>query len=112
MKKHLKYIDGTSDKFWQIEVTDATYTVTYGRNGTSGTSQSKSFESNEACLKVAEKLLNEKVKKGYSEDGEVVISNPVSRSAKSSGTDIQVVFDAYDAIIKSKNLRALLHFLK
>lgn len=112
MKKHLKYIDGTSDKFWQIEVTDATYTVTYGRNGASGTSQSKSFESNEACLKVAEKLLNEKVRKGYSEDGEVVISNPVSRSAKSSGTDIQVVFDAYDAIIESKNLRALLPFLK
>lgn len=112
MKKHLKYIDGTSDKFWQIEVTDTTYTVVYGRNGTSGTAQTKSFSSGEECLKAAEKLLNEKVKKGYSEDGEVVVSNPASKSAKSSGVDIQVVLNAYDAVILSKDLKTLLPFLK
>lgn len=39
MKKHLKYIDGNSDKFWQIEVLNNEFTVTYGKNGTSGTSQ-------------------------------------------------------------------------
>lgn len=112
MKKHLKYIDGTSDKFWQIEVTEAAYTVVYGRNGTSGTAQTKSFSSNEECLKAAEKLLNEKVKKGYSEDGEVLISNPASKSAKSSGTNIQEVLNAYDAIILSKDIKTLLPFLK
>ena len=56
MKKHLKYIDGNSDKFWQIEVSDTNFTVTYGKNGTSGVSQIKTFENAEACLKAAEKL--------------------------------------------------------
>ncbi|RQO75509.1 molybdenum metabolism regulator [Pedobacter sp. KBW06] len=112
MKKHLKYIDGTSDKFWEIEVADAAYTVVYGRNGTSGTSQTKSFSSNEECLKAAEKLLAEKIKKGYSEDGEVQVRNPASKSAKSSGTDITALLNAYDAIILSKDLKTLLPFLK
>ncbi len=71
MFKHLKYIDGTSDKFWEIQTEGATHTVTYGRNSTSGQSKSKTFDSEEACLKDAEKLIAEKIKKGYSEDGSV-----------------------------------------
>lgn len=71
MFKHLKYIDGTSDKFWEIQTAGATHTVTYGRNGTAGQSKSKTFDSEEACLKDAEKLIAEKTKKGYSEDGTV-----------------------------------------
>lgn len=71
MFKHLKYIDGTSDKFWEIQTAGATHTVTYGRNGTAGQSKSKTFDSEEACLKDADKLIAEKTKKGYSEDGAV-----------------------------------------
>ena len=71
MFKHLKYIDGTSDKFWEIQTSGSTHTVTYGRNGTVGQSKSKTFDSEEACLKDAEKLIAEKTKKGYSEDGTV-----------------------------------------
>ena len=63
MKKHLKYIDGTSDKFWQIEATDTTYTVVYGRNGTSGTAQTKSFSSNQECLKAAENYWPKKLRR-------------------------------------------------
>lgn len=73
MFKHLKYIDGTSDKFWEIQTEGAIHTVTYGRNGTAGQSKSKTFDSEEACLKDAEKLIIEKTKKGYSEDGTVDI---------------------------------------
>ncbi|WP_380906745.1 hypothetical protein [Sphingobacterium chuzhouense] len=32
MLKHLKYIDGTSDKFWEIQTEGTMHTVTYGRN--------------------------------------------------------------------------------
>lgn len=71
MFKHLKYIDGTSDKFWEIQTAGSTHTVAYGRNGTAGQSKSKTFDSEEACLKDAEKLIAEKTKKGYSEDGTV-----------------------------------------
>ncbi|HEU0125251.1 MAG TPA: WGR domain-containing protein, partial [Flavobacterium sp.] len=75
MKKSLKYIDGTSDKFWEINVTGFEFTVTYGKNGTAGTSQTKSFATDEECLKIAEKLVAEKLKKGYSESGEVTITS-------------------------------------
>lgn len=115
MNKHLKYIDGTSDKFWQIEVNEASYTVTYGKNGTSGTSQTKSFDSNEACLKTAEKLLNEKLKKGYSENGEVLVSPgkpKPEKAGQSSKTDISVIIEAYDQLIKTKNKQGLLPFLE
>lgn len=109
MKKHLKYIDGTSDKFWEIEVIGSNYTVTYGKNGTSGTVQSKSFGSDEECLKMAEKILAEKVKKGYSESGEVdMASKP--KSAKTKNAD--EVIEEYDSIIKSKKISDLLPFLK
>ncbi|WP_270087119.1 DUF6493 family protein [Sphingobacterium sp. SYP-B4668] len=71
MFKHLKYIDGTSDKFWEIQTAGSTHTVTYGRNGTAGQQKSKTFDSEETCLKDAEKLIAEKTRKGYSEDGSV-----------------------------------------
>jgi predicted DNA-binding WGR domain protein len=109
MKKHLKYIDGNSDKFWQIEVTGLEYTVTYGKNGTSGTSQTRSFETNDACLKTAEKLVAEKEKKGYSETGDVTIASK-PKTAKSANADL--ILQEYDAIIKSKNIDLILPFLQ
>ncbi|WP_281232516.1 DUF6493 family protein [Flavobacterium gelatinilyticum] len=109
MKKTLKYIDGNSDKFWEIEVTGTSYTVTYGKNGTSGTTQTKSFGSDEECLKMAEKILAEKVKKGYSETGEVdATSKP--KSAKSKISD--EILEEYDSIIKAKKIDLMLPFLK
>lgn len=111
MKKHLKYIDGTSDKFWQIEVTDNQFTVTYGKNGTSGVSQTKSFDTNEDCMKAAEKLLAEKIKKGYSENGEVVITDKVdAKTGKVS--NVKAILEEYDAIINKKNSALLLPFLE
>lgn len=65
MKHSLTFKDNKSDKFWQIETVGKSFTVTYGKTGTTGTSQTKTFESEEKCLKEAEKLLNEKLKKGY-----------------------------------------------
>ncbi|NBW34291.1 MAG: WGR domain-containing protein [Cytophagia bacterium] len=65
MKQSLTFKDHKSDKFWQIETSGKTYTVTYGKTGTTGTSQTKKFGSEEKCLEEAEKLLSEKLKKGY-----------------------------------------------
>jgi predicted DNA-binding WGR domain protein len=112
MRKHLKYIDGNSDKFWQIEVDGSEYTVTYGRNGTSGTSQTKAFNDGDECLKIAEKLLNEKIKKGYSENGDVVISQKVTNSKNSTSTNINEILGIYDALVKSGKIADLLPFLK
>lgn len=111
MKKHLQYIDGTSDKFWQIVTTGNSYTVVYGRNGTSGQTQTKSFDTEEACLKAAEKLVTEKTKKGYSEDGQVTDVKVAAPKTRAAG-DKQQVLDEYDELVRSANLAGLLPFLE
>lgn len=70
MKHYLTFSEGTSNKFWQIETEGNSFTVTYGKIGTSGQIQTKTFDSEEKCLKEAQKLLSEKLKKGYQNSGE------------------------------------------
>ncbi|EMM95573.1 WGR domain protein [Leptospira interrogans serovar Zanoni str. LT2156] len=67
MKHYLTFQDDKSDKFWQIEVSENSFTVTYGKTGTSGQTQIKTFDDKEICLKEAKKLISEKLKKGYVE---------------------------------------------
>lgn len=110
MKKHLKYIDGNSDKFWQIEASGLQFTVTYGKNGTSGVSQTKTFATDDECLKNAEKLLAEKIKKGYSENGEVTFSEKIG-VITGKIFNIGEILNEYDSIIKEKDLKLLLPFL-
>jgi predicted DNA-binding WGR domain protein len=67
MKRTFEYTDDKSNKFWSIETNGDEFTVTFGKIGTDGQSQTKSFADEEACNKAAEKLINEKTKKGYEE---------------------------------------------
>lgn len=69
MKKYLIYQDEGSHKFWSIEVSGSTFTVTFGKIGSSGQSSTKTFSDEKECLQEAEKLLREKLKKGYVEAG-------------------------------------------
>ena len=112
MKKKLKLIDGTSDKFWQIEAVNNSFTVTYGRNRTNGVSQTKTFNSDAQCLKEAEKILAEKIKKGYSEDGESGVVSISTKPKTEKQFDLQAILDEYDTLIKTSNLDGLLPFLK
>lgn len=113
MFKHLKFIDGTSDKFWEIQTDGLTHVVTYGRNGTAGQSKSKSFSTEEACLKDAEKLITEKQKKGYSEDGTVVEKKdavPAKKSATSISKE-EVLLKLKD-LIRSGQVADIIPFLE
>lgn len=112
MIKRLQYIDDISDKFWQIEVKGVNHTVTYGRNGTAGVSQTKSFDSDELCLKSATKLIAEKEKKGYSESGEVTVSHSSTITTSKSKTNLKDLTDEIDTIIKNKKSNEVLTFLK
>ncbi|MDR1315868.1 MAG: WGR domain-containing protein [Spirochaetales bacterium] len=67
MKQTFVYRDEKSNKFWSIEVTDNCFTVTFGRVGTAGQTQEKSFADETTCRKEADKLIAEKRKKGYVE---------------------------------------------
>ncbi|TDL80556.1 DUF4240 domain-containing protein [Peribacillus frigoritolerans] len=65
METLLVYKDGSSNKFWKIQTDHTTFTITYGKIGTSGAVKTKGFESEEECRKEAEKLIKAKMKKGY-----------------------------------------------
>ena len=66
-KRAFIYKDDKSDKFWTIEVSGASYTIVYGKTGTRGQAVSKDFDSAEDCIKAAEKVIKQKVGKGYVE---------------------------------------------
>jgi predicted DNA-binding WGR domain protein len=67
-KRTFVYTDEKTSKFWSIEVNGASYTVNYGKTGANGQTQEKSFDSEEACRTAADKVIAEKVKKGYAEE--------------------------------------------
>src|SRR5690348_3902960 len=62
-----QYSDATSHKFWTIDVAGASFTVTYGKIGTAGQTQTKAYPTPEAARAEADKLVREKVRKGYVE---------------------------------------------
>jgi predicted DNA-binding WGR domain protein len=84
-QRSLRFQDSKSDKFWTIALADCSHTVTYGRYGTEGQSQTKDFPTAAAALKSYEKLVAEKLKKGYLEDGTVVAT-----ANTNSTTNLQV----------------------
>ncbi|MBI5549685.1 MAG: WGR domain-containing protein [Deltaproteobacteria bacterium] len=60
-----EFSEGTSHKFWEIELAGTSFTTTYGRIGTPGQSTTKEFKSEENARKEFEKIIAEKTGKGY-----------------------------------------------
>jgi uncharacterized protein (TIGR02996 family) len=72
------YSDAKSHKFWNIELQGNAFTVTYGRQGTAGQTQTKTFPGAAAAQKEHDKLVKEKLAKGYRE------TTPAARPAAGS----------------------------
>ena len=65
--RRFEYVGGGSDKFWAVAVNGSDVVVNYGRNGTAGQTNTKSFGDAAAAQKHADKLIHEKTGKGYIE---------------------------------------------
>ncbi|MDI7215213.1 WGR domain-containing protein [Leptospira santarosai] len=104
MKHHLTFKDDKSDKFWNIEVDGNSFTVTYGKTGTVGQTQTKSFDDEKKCLKEAEKLLAEKLKKGYVE-GEAQTSSQKETTSVQTQTSGDFLKE-WKEIANSKDLQS------
>src|SRR5262245_1965415 len=76
-RREFQFSDGSSNKFWAIEVDGTSQTVHFGRVGTAGQAQSKVFASEDEAKKASDKLIAEKVKKDYKE---------LTTGTKSAGT--------------------------
>ena len=57
--------EGSSSKFWEVEVMDKDLTVRFGRIGSAGQTRTKSFDSHAAAVKERDRLVKEKTGKGY-----------------------------------------------
>ena len=67
MKRRFIYQDAKSDKFWDIDFEGTTQTVVYGKTGTAGREAVKEFATADQCAQESEKLILQKLKKGYTE---------------------------------------------
>ncbi|MDN7909373.1 AAA domain-containing protein [Burkholderia cepacia] len=66
--RSLRYMQGASSKFWRASLRGTELSVTYGRIGTNGQVNLKQFESVERARREMDKLVAEKLRKGYVED--------------------------------------------
>jgi uncharacterized protein (TIGR02996 family) len=62
-----EFKDGKSNKFWNIDLSGKSFTVTFGRIGTPGQSQEKTFPTEAGAKAAHDKLVAEKTGKGYVE---------------------------------------------
>jgi len=93
MKRELVYMDAKSSKFWNIELADNTHTVTYGRIGTEGQTLTKTFPDPAAAQKDMEKLIREKLGKGYV-DAAAAGVGPMKASADPDGPIPLIAFSS------------------
>lgn len=68
-RREFQFVSGGSSKFWAIEMKGKAFDVTFGKIGTPGTTQTKSFADAAAATKAYDKLVAEKTAKGYVEIG-------------------------------------------
>ena len=67
MTRRFEFVGGNSAKFWEIDCQGKDVTVRYGRLGTTGQVQTKSFATPDAADGHAQKLIRQKQGKGYVE---------------------------------------------
>ena len=65
MIRRYEFTEGSSKKFWEIELEDEAFTARWGRIGTEGQEKEQSFDSAADARRAADKLIAEKEKKGY-----------------------------------------------
>lgn len=67
MKRRFEFVEGTSSKFYEVEISGNAVSVTFGRIGTAGQTQAKHFANAAEAQQHATKQIAQKLKKGYVE---------------------------------------------
>lgn len=92
-RRQLIFMDASSSKFWNIELNGSSHTVTYGRTGTNGQTKTKDFDSDEKAKASYDKLVKQKLAKGYSDAGDATESDSDSLPAS-----------AFHSVIKEEDI--------
>ncbi|HZU95666.1 MAG TPA: WGR domain-containing protein [Planctomycetota bacterium] len=67
--RRFEFVEGTSKKFWEIDLAGKSFEVRWGRIGTDGQTKKKKFSSTAMAEAEAATLVQQKLKKGYVEIG-------------------------------------------
>lgn len=65
--RRFEMVDGKASKFWEVSLDECELTVNFGRIGTAGQSKIKEFDEPTEAWRERDKLIREKIKKGYQE---------------------------------------------
>jgi DNA ligase 1 len=65
--RRFEFVDGASSKFWEVSVSGSEMTTRWGKIGAAGQSKTKSFATPDKARAEMDKLIAEKVEKGYEE---------------------------------------------
>ncbi len=65
--RYFQFEEGASSKFWEVKVVGNQVIVRFGKISTAGQTKPKPFPSDSAALTYAQKLIEEKLEKGYEE---------------------------------------------
>ncbi len=88
--RSFQFSDAKSHKFWTIDVIGNAFTVNYGKVGTAGQSQTKSFPTPEKTQSEADKLIREKTGKGYVE------TTPAQTATPSDAMEKAIIANPHD----------------
>ncbi|MBL0303027.1 MAG: DUF4240 domain-containing protein [Cytophagaceae bacterium] len=115
MTKNLIFQDDSSNKFWRVSVENSTLTVVFGKIGTAGRADLKEFQTNLEAEKEANKLVAEKMKKGYKDDDNTHFSesdfwNIIERAKKSSEGDADYQADLVTELLSSRPTSEIIDF--
>ncbi|MEU8245896.1 DUF4132 domain-containing protein [Nonomuraea sp. NPDC048916] len=90
VERTLTFVGGGSAKFWEVRQDGAELHIRYGRLGAGGQTQVKSFGSAAAATAAADKLVAEKLRKGYTKDetaSSSQVASPVASSAAAGSVE-------------------------
>jgi uncharacterized protein (TIGR02996 family) len=73
---------GKSSRFWNIELKRKSFTVSFGRIGTKGQSRKKTFPSAAKARQAYDKLIQEKLARGYTETRPQAAPAPAARGVR------------------------------
>ena len=109
MKTYLEYKDEKSHKFWEIEVKENTFTVTYGKVDSKGQVRLVEFSSNERALLQAEKIIKQRINKGYKETEKKVVKKYTTKENKMLRDTIKdkVYFEEQISQLKKLNKKTI-----
>src|SRR5262245_53492296 len=78
-----EFSEGSSNKFWEIELSGKSFTCRFGKIGANGQTTIKAFPSDAAAKTAYDKLIAEKTKKGYRAAGAGAAKSSPAKSSKS-----------------------------